>query len=85
MAVSVLCGSMTYQRGRTDMTQHTVHITEIGGRPVSEHLPFTIRGRGKKKAKPTKCCECGDEIAVGEQYFWLMETRHVCLGCVKYS
>jgi len=65
---------------------NTVHITEIGGSPADETVPFTIRGHGKgKKAKPTKCKVCGDEIAIGEQYFMLDDWLHVCLGCAKYS
>lgn len=63
-----------------------VHITQIGDAPCDCHLPFTIRGKNKgEKAKPTECCVCKDEIAVGEQYFRVDGWRHVCLGCAKYS
>jgi len=63
-----------------------VHVTEIGGKPADVRVPFTVRGMNKgKRAKPTKCRVCGDEIAVGEQYFRIDDWMHVCLGCAKYS
>lgn len=66
---------------------NAVTITEINGiGEVDLQLPFTVRGKGKgEKAKPCKCLACGDEIAIGEQYFRLDEYGFFCLGCVKYS
>lgn len=63
-----------------------VVITEISGiGPVNLRLPFTVRGKNKgDKAKSCKCRSCGDEIAVGEQYFRADEYGFFCLGCVKY-
>jgi hypothetical protein len=65
---------------------NTVHVTQVGDSPCDHHVPFTVRGRNKgEKAKPTKCRVCGEEIAIGEQYFRIDDWMHVCLGCAKYS
>jgi hypothetical protein len=67
---------------------NTVSITEIKGiGKVDLQRPFTVRGKNKgEKAKPCKCLGCGDEIAVGEQYFRLDDYYgFYCLGCVTYS
>ena len=67
-----------------------VRITGIRGQKLYGP-PFegkiTVRGRGRKNAKPGKCHQCSDEIAVGEQYIRCGDEMGVsyCLGCVEYS
>ncbi len=67
-----------------------VIVTGIRGANVHS-APFegklTVRGRGRKSARPGKCDECGDEIAVGEQYIRCGGEVGIslCLGCAEYS
>lgn len=48
---------------------------------------ITTRGRNRKNAKPGECVNCGDKIAVGEQYIRVGEEfgTSYCLACAEYS
>ena len=54
-------------------------VTSANGKETGEQVVFM----SCRTKSDTKCWGCDDTIEVGDMYFWLMESWHVCNTCVN--